>query len=200
MFNNSKLQSLEVYGSYAKANSKELSDAYIYDASGSIDQINQRRIAGGEEKNAGANVTFLPFKNTSIKVGGGYSALSFDHKDGYTAKDGSTVKDTSAIAYNAEINHVLGDKTMLSTSVSNTASARSHTAKISQILPGNLEASVVGQYNFTHTSMPDNGSVTANLSYPAPKSYSATFAAALGDLKTWVETPVVHYSRVLAGC
>lgn len=198
VFNNSRLQSAELYGSYAKANSKELGDAYIYDNGGNLDQINQRRIAGGEEKNAGANVTFLPFKNTSIKVGGGYSTLSFDHKDGFASKDGSIVKDTSTIAYNAEINHVLGDKTMLTTSVSNTASARSHTAKISQILPGNLEASLVGQYNFSHTSMPDNGSVTANLSYPAPKSYSANFAAAMGDLKNWVETPVVHYSRVLA--
>ena len=198
VFNSSWLQSAELYGSYAKANSKELSDAYINDANGAVDQINQRRIAGGEEKIAGANVTFLPFKNTSVKVGGGYSTLSFDHKDGYTQKDGSNVQDIKALAYNAEINHIIGDKTMISTSVSNTASARSHTAKVSQILPGNLEASLVGQYNFSHTTIADNGSVTANLSYPAPKSYSANFAAALGDLKTWVETPVVHYSRVLA--
>jgi hypothetical protein len=115
VFNKSWLQSAEMYGSYAKANSKELSDAYIYDTSGAIDKINERRIAGGEEKNAGANVTFLPFKNTSVKVGSGYSALSFDHKDGYTQKDGSTVKDTTAIIYSAEINHVFGDKTMLTT-------------------------------------------------------------------------------------
>ncbi len=198
VFNKSWLQSLEVYGTYAKANSKELSDAYINDANGDLDTINQRRIAGGTEKNAGANVTFLPFKTTSVKVGAGYSSLSFDHKDGYTATGGSGSQNNSTIAYNAEINHIIGDKTMISTSVSNTASARSHTAKVSQILPGNLEASVVGQYNFSHTTMADNGSVTANLSYPAPKSYSAAFASSLGDLKNWVETPVVHYSRVLA--
>lgn len=184
------LRSLEAYATYTKAGSKELSEVEMY-TDNLLTQINYRRIAGGTEKVAGANVTLTPFKSTVVKVGGGYSTLNFDTK-------WQNSEDTAALVYNAEISHLLTPSTMITTGIGNTASGRTHTAKISQILPWSLEASVLGQYTATTNDIPSATSVTASLSYPAPKTYTNMFAEGIGKLKDWVEKPVIYNTRVLA--
>lgn len=184
------LRALEVYGTYTKAGSKELSEVEMY-TDNLLTQINYRRIAGGTEKTAGATFTLTPFKSTIVKVGGGYSTLNFDTQ-------WENIEDTSALVYNAEISHLLTPTTLISTGIGNTASGRTHTAKVSQILPWSLEASLIGQYTATTNDIPSSTSVTASLSYPAPKTYTNMFAAGIGKLKDWVEKPVLYQSRVLA--
>jgi hypothetical protein len=184
------LRALEVYGTYTKASNKELSEVEMY-TDNLLTQINYRRIAGGTETVGGANITLTPFKSTVVKVGGGYSTLNFD-----TKWENST--DTTALVYNAEISHLLTPKTMITTGIGNTASGRTHTAKFSQILPWDLEASVLGQYTATTNDIPKSIGVGAALSYPAPKTYTNVFAGGLSKLKDWVEKPVIYHARVLA--
>ena len=187
--NNSFLKGIEVSGSYTKANSKELSVAKGYDDSG---DVLERRIAGGQQQSGLASVIVTPFKYTLIKAGAGYSATSFDTK-------WDSNQSQSTIAYNVEASHLVTPKTLISTSVNNTATGRSHTVKVSRILPANLEGTVSGQYNFSHVDgIDNNGSVSVGLSYPAPKTYTNMFAGSLGDLKSWVQQPVIYNTRVLA--
>lgn len=190
LLDNGIVRALEVYGTYTKAASKELSDVEMY-TDDVLTAINYRRIAGGTEMTAGTIVTITPFKNTIVKLGGGYSTLSFDTKWEDSAA-------TSAIAYSAELSHLLTPTTLISTGIGNTASGRTHTARVSQILPWNLEASLMGQYTATTNDIPSSTSVTAQLSYPAPKTYTNMFADGIGKLKDWVEKPVIYHTRVLA--
>ena len=188
MLGNSILQGVELSGSYTKANSKDLSEINLKDS----EQIDQRRIAGGQQKNGLASVILTPFKNTILKVGAGYSASSFDTQ-------WASNQAQSTIAYNVEATHLLTPKTLISTSVNNTSTNRAHTVKVSRILPGNIEGNISGQYNVSHVEgIESNASVTAGLSYPAPKTYSNMFAGGIGDLKAWVSQPVIYNNRVLA--
>ena len=192
MVGNSILQGIELSGSWTQANSKELSDIDLHNADGSFAGVDQRRIAGGQQKNGLASVILTPFKNTILKVGAGYSASSFDTK-------WSSDQAQSTVAYAVEATHLLTPKTLISTSVNNTSTNRAHTVKISRILPGNIEGNITGQYNVSHVEGIDsNASVTAGLSYPAPKTYSNMFAGGIGDLKSWVQQPVIYNARVLA--
>ena len=192
LLGNSILQSLELSGSYTKANSKELKDVYVYDPNGNVTDVDYRRIAGGQQTTGMASVVLTPMKNTLLKVGAGYSASSFDTQ-------WASNQATSTIAYNVEASHLVTPKTLVSASVNNTATNQAHTVKISQILPGNLEGNVTGQYNVSHVDgMANNGNVTVGLSYPAPKTYSNLFSGGIGDLKAWVQQPVIYNTRVLA--
>jgi hypothetical protein len=192
MVGNNILQGIELSGSYTQANSKELSDIDLHDADGNFSGIDQRRIAGGQQKNGLASVILTPFKNTILKVGAGYSASSFDTK-------WSSDQAQSTVAYAVEATHLLTPKTLISTSVNNTSTNRAHTVKISRILPGNIEGNITGQYNVSHVDGIDsNANITAGLSYPAPKTYSNMFAGGIGDLKSWVQQPVIYNARVLA--
>ena len=192
MVGNSILQGIELSGSYTQANSKELSDVDMFDANGNFTGVDQRRIAGGQQKNGLASVILTPFKNTILKVGAGYSASSFDTK-------WSSDQAQSTVAYAAEVMHLLTPKTLISASVNNTSTNRAQTVKISRILPGNIEGNLTGQYNVSHVNgIESNANVTAGLSYPAPKTYSNMFAGGIGDLKSWVQQPVIYNARVLA--
>jgi hypothetical protein len=188
MLGNSILQGIELSGSYTKANSMNLADVNMPDT----DQIDQRRIAGGQQKNGLASVILTPFKNTIVKLGAGYSASSFD-----TQWDSNQANST--IAYNVETSHLVTPQTLVSASVNNTSTNMANTVKISRILPGHLEANITGQYNVSHVEgIASNANISAGLSYPAPKTYSNMFAGGIGDLKSWVEQPVIYNSRVLA--
>ena len=184
------LKNIEVYGTYTKAASRELSEKEMY-LNNLLTQINYRRIAGGTEMTAGGNVTLAPLKGTILKVGAGYSSLSFDTK-------WQNNEATAALVYNAELAHLLTPTTLVSAGIGNTASGRTHTAKVSQILPWSLEASLIGQYVATTNEIPGSTSVSASLSYPAPKTYENMITAGLSSIKDWVEKPVVYHSRVLA--
>ncbi len=184
------LKNIELYGTYTKASSKELTEKEMY-VNNLLTQINYRRIAGGTEMTAGGNVTLTPLKGTILKVGAGYSSLSFDTK--WQDKEA-----TAALVYNAELAHLLTPTTLVSTGIGNTASGRTHTAKVSQILPWSLEASLIGQYVATTNDIPGSTSVSASLSYPAPKTYENMITAGLSSIKDWVEKPVIYHSRVLA--
>ncbi len=184
------VRALEVYGNYTKASSKELSDVEMY-TDNQLTQIDQRRIAGGTQQNYGAAVTLTPFQNTILKVGGGYSSLSF-------ATQWSDPQKQSAIAYNAELSHLLTPKTMVSAGIGNTAAGQTYTGKVSRILPWSLEGALTGQYMATTNDIPGSTSVTASLSYPAPKTYANVFEQGMGNLKSWVEQPVIYNTRVLA--
>ncbi len=184
------VRALEVYGNYTKANSKDLSDIEMYTDS-QLTAIDQRRIAGGTQQNYGAAVTLTPFENTIVKVGGGYSTLSFN-------TEWSDPQKQSAIAYDAELSRLLTPKTMVSAGIGNTAAGQTYTAKVSRILPWSLEGALTGQYMATTNDIPGSTSVTASLSYPAPKTYTNMFAAGIGNLKDWVQQPVIYNTRVLA--
>lgn len=184
------LQSVELYGAYTKAASKELSEVEMY-TDNILTQINQRRIAGGTEKTVGTAVTLTPFKSTIVKLGGGYSTLGFDTQ---WEKD----QPNAVVAYNAEITQLLTPTTLISTGIGNTASGQAYTARASQILPWSLEAALIGQYSAETSGIPGSSSVTASLSYPAPKTYQNTLNASLSNIKDWVMKPVVYQSRVLA--
>lgn len=184
------LQDIEVYGTYTKAGSKDLSEVEMY-TDNVLTDINYRRIAGGTEMTAGGTVTLTPFKGTLLKLGAGYSTLSFN-------TEWEDQEKTAALVYNAELSHLLTPTTLISTGIGNTASGRTHTAKVSQILPWSLEGSLVGQYMATTNDIPSSTSVTASLSYPAPKTYENKFTASLGTIKDWVSKPVIYHTRVLA--
>lgn len=190
ILDNGMVRALEAYGSYTKANSKELSDVEMY-TDNILTQINQRRIAGGTEVSGGGSVTLTPLKNTIVKVGAGYSSVSFDTK-------WENNESNAVLAYNAELSRLLTPTTMISTGVGNTASSRAHTAKVTQILPWSVEAGIIGQYNVSYTDIPSSMNIGASLSYPAPKTYTNVFAEGVGKLKDWVEKPVLYHSRVLA--
>ena len=191
MVGNSILQGIELSGSYTQANSKELSEINLQDADGNYTEIDQRRIAGGQQKNGLASVILTPFKNTILKIGAGYSASSFDTK-------WASNQEQSTIAYAAEATHLLTPKTLISASVNNTSTNRAHTVKVSRILPGNIEGNITGQYNVSHVEgIKSNANVTAGLSYPAPKTYSNMFAGGIGDLKAWVQ---VSPSSTIIAC
>ena len=164
----------------------------MFDSDGNYTGTDQRRIAGGQQTNGLASVILTPFKNTILKVGAGYSASSFDTQ-------WAPNQAQSTIAYAVEATQLLTPKTLISTSVNNTSTNRAHTVKISRILPGNIEGNITGQYNVSHVDgIESNANVTAGLSYPAPKTYSNMFAGGIGDLKSWVQQPVIYNARVLA--
>ena len=147
LLGNSILQSLELSGSYTKANSKELKDVYVYDPNGNVTDVDYRRIAGGQQTTGMASVVLTPMKNTLLKVGAGYSASIFDTQ-------WASNQATSTIAYNVEASHLVTPKTLVSASVNNTATNQAHTVKISQILPGNLEGNVTGNMSAMSMAWP----------------------------------------------
>ena len=190
LLDNGIVRALEVYGNYTKANSKELNEVEMY-TDNVLTQIDYRRIAGGTQQNAGAAVTLTPAKGTIIKVGAGYSSLSFDTK--WEDNEANAV-----LAYNAEVSQLLTPTVLVSGGIGNTASGSTYTAKVSKILPWSLEASLIGQYMSATNDMPGGTSVTAGLSYPAPKTYTNMFSEGVGNLKEWVQQPVIYNTRVLA--
>lgn len=191
--NNSILQAVELSGSYTQANSKDLSEVWMYDGSGNVDQIVERRIAGGQKKDGLVSAILTPFKRTLIKIGAGYSSSSFDTQ--WVDNQAN-----STIAYDVEASQLITPKTMVSASVNNDSTNSAQTVKISQILPGHLEGNISGQYNVSHVDgIASNANVSAGISYPAPKTYSNMFSSSnIGDLKSWVEQPVIYNNRVLA--
>lgn len=190
MLDHGIVQALELYGNYSKANSKTLSDLEI-SVDNELTAINQRRIAGGTQQNYGAAATFTPFANTIIKIGGGYSSLGMKTQ-------WSDFETETTMAYNADISHLLTPTTLVSTGIGNTAAGRTYTGKVSKILPWSLEASLTGKYMATTNDIPGSTSLTAGLSYPAPKTYNNKFNQGVGDLKQWVQKPVIYKTRVLA--
>lgn len=185
VWDNNFLRSLEIYGSYSNANSKELSTV------NDPDYTYYRRIAGGVEKVGGTAVTLSPTQNTLIKLGGGYSTLNFDTKWEKAQTDW-------ALAYNAEISQILTSTTLLNVGIDNTVSGRTYTAKVKQILPGRLEGSLSSQHTTGMQGVKSGSSISVALSYPAAKTYQNTFTADFIKVKQWVESPIIYYNRVLA--
>ncbi|MBS0350906.1 MAG: hypothetical protein JSR33_06950 [Proteobacteria bacterium] len=190
LLNNGIVRALELYGTYTKANSKDLSSIEMY-TDNQLTDIDYRRIAGGTEATTGGAVTLTPFQNTILKLGAGYSTLSFANK--WSSSDTNSV-----LAYDAEISQLLTPTLMVSGGVGNTASGSTYTAKISKILPWSLEGSLTGQYMATTNDIPGSTSVTASLSYPAPKAYTNVFTQNIGNIKQYVQQPVIYNTRVLA--
>ncbi len=172
VLDNGIVRAFELYGDYTKASSKDLSDVEMY-TDNVLTQINYRRIAGGTQIDTGGSVTLTPFKGTILKVGAGYSSLSFDTK--WEDNDASAV-----LAYNAELSQLLTPKTLVSAGIGTTASGSTYTTKVSQILPWSLEGALIGQYTATTNDIPGSTAVTASLSYPAPKTYTNVFATGMG--------------------
>lgn len=190
MLDNGIVRALEIYGNYTKAQSKELSTVEMY-TDNILTQLDYRRIAGGTQTNTGVNVTLTPLKGTILKVGAGYSSLSFDTK--WENNDANAV-----LAYNADVSQLLTPTLMVGAGIGTTAAGSTYTAKVSKILPWSLEASLMGQYTASTEGIPGATTVTAGLSYPAPKTYTNVFSQSLSDLKSWVQTPVIYNTRVLA--
>ncbi len=190
LFNYKLLHSFDLSGTYIKANSKNLSQIDM--GEDELSDVNKRHIAGGEEKTVMGSFTLTPFTNTSLKIGAGYSQIA------YNTLYEDNQKNTT-LAYTADLSQLLTSTTKITASINNTAASRNHSAKISQILPGSLEASVSGQYAVGAGELADSSSITASLSYPAPKTYSeGSMAKVLGALKDWIKSPVVSSTRVLA--
>ncbi len=190
LFNYKLLHSFDLSGTYIKANSKKLSQVDM--GEDELSDVNKRHIAGGEERTVMGSLTLTPFTHTSLKIGAGYSQIA------YNTLYEDNQKNTT-LAYTADLSQLLTSTTKITASINNTAASRNHSAKISQILPGSLEASVSGQYAVGAGELADSSSLTASLSYPAPKNYSeGGMAKVLGALKEWVKTPVVTSTRVLA--
>ncbi len=194
LLDNGIVRSLELYGNYTKANSKDLAAVEMY-TDNLLTKIDYRRIAGGTQENVGGSVTLTPLKSTIVKLGAGYSSLSFDTTAGYTSSGTAT---STALAYNAEVSQLLTPTVMVSGGIGNTASGSNYTAKVSKILPWSLEGALIGQYTATTNDIPGSTSVTASLSYPAPKTYTNMFSQGIGNLKEWVQQPVIYNTRVLA--
>ncbi len=190
ILDNGIVRALEVYGNYIQANSKELSDLEK-SVDNNLADINQRRIAGTMQQNYGAAVTVTPFNGSLFKIGGGFSTLKLNTK-------WSDSQTQTAIVYNTDVSHLLTPTTLVSTGIGNTTAGRTYTGKVSKVLPWSLEGSLMGQYMATTNDIPGSASLTASLSYPAPKTYAGTFSKSIGDLKEWVQKPVIYNTRVLA--
>lgn len=189
LINYSLFRTFGVDASYVKANSKDLSSQVYYQNDDAY--YNWRRIAGGTEKTANATLEMIPLANTLVKIGAGYSSISYDTQ--YEDQQKNTT-----VAYEAAVEHILTSKTKLATSIQHTAGSTDHTIQVSQILPKSLEASLKGQYSAGALGLDNSGSVTLSLSYPAPQQYTFSDTSALAMLKNWIETPVVSKQRVLA--
>ena len=190
MLNYGILSALEVSANYTKAQSKELSTVDMY-TDNVLTQLDYRRIAGGTQENVMGGVTLTPFQGTILKVGAGYSSLSFDTK--WESNEANAV-----LAYNVDLSQLLTPTLMVGAGVGTTAAGSTYTAKVSKILPWSLEAALIGQYTATTSDIPSATTMTASLSYPAPKTYTNAFSQGLSNLKSWVQTPVIYNTRVLA--
>jgi hypothetical protein len=185
------VHSLEINGYIIRANSKDLSDVVFNQTSSSYD-VNFRRIAGGDENTVQALVNLLPLKNTALKLGAGYSDISYD-----TQYEANPAKST--LAYTLELAHVLTPKVKVDASIKSTASGREHNVGVSHILPKNVEVSVKAQYVDGYAGLPNSKNVVLNFTYPAPKNYNLGGPVDnLEELRNWIEKPVVYAPRVLA--
>ncbi len=184
------IHSLELSGSYAKAQGKNLDEVVFYQ--GDDPYLNKRRIAPGQEATGLAKINLLPFINTSVTLGGGYSQVQYNTRY-------ENNQNNAAFAYVTEIEHIFHPTFKLTTSVNNSASNTNYTAKVSKLLPKNFEVSVSGQHQNSRGNLPNASSVMLGVTYPAPKAYAMNkFSSGLTELKNWIEKPVVYYTRVLA--
>lgn len=190
ILNKSIAHSLEVSGSYIKAGSKHLPDIIFYDDE-DYTYYNLRRIAGGTQGTLQGSINLLPFKNTMLGLGAGYSSITYDNQN-------EAVESNTTIAYKAELTHLPTLKTKLIAAINNTASSRELSAKVSQILPKKFEVFVKGQHNQGYGAQPSASSVMLGVSYPAPKAYSLKGLNKFQELKNWIDKPVVQEARVLA--
>ncbi len=185
------VHSLEISGVFAKAQSKNLSDIIFYEGDDAL--VNLRRIAGGQETTGLATVNILPLSTTTLALGAGYSQVIYDtmYENG---------QNNSTVAYKVELGHVFHPTLKVSASVNNTASSTEYNAKVSKLLPKNFELSLGGLRQDSRGNLPNANSVVLGLSYPAPKTYSMDNLAGGGfaELKSWIDTPVLYYNRVLA--
>ncbi len=187
LLRNRIIHSLELSGHYIQANSKDLPDITFYQADDPY--FNIRRIAGGKEKTVLATVNFMPFGNTALALGGGYSEVNYNTL--YTNPDNST------LAYKAEIAHVPFPTVKLSAGVNNNASNTDSNVTVSKILK-NFELAVTGGYSKGRGGVLDSTNVMLGVKYPAPKKYDVSKEDILAELKNWIEKPVIYSTRVLA--
>lgn len=188
LFTNQILRSIELNGYYIHANNKDLSEVIYYQNNDAY--LNLRHIAGGAEETVTTSITLSPLRQVLLSLGGGYSHLVYDT----TYEDN---QNTTTLAYNAGLDFLISSRTKLSAGIVNSAAETDSSIKFSQILPAHIEAAVTGQYSQGQAGQPNSSSVTLAFAYPVI-SYTMAANDSLGALKTWVQKPVVHATRVLA--
>ena len=187
------LHAIELTANWAGANNKSLDPVVFYQNNDPNDPAyDLRNIAGGEENTEVAKVKFLPTPRTLLTVGGGYSHVDYDTQ--YDSSD----SDRTTVAYNAELSVLPTDTTKLSADIINTASSQEVDARVSQLVPHNLELNVWGQTSHGYNGLSDSSSVMLGFSYPAPKVYVFEGVDKLAQLADYIDKPVVYYQRVLA--
>jgi len=184
------VHSLELSGSYISAGSQDLPEIMFYQDA-ETEAVNLRRIAGGKEATALASVNLRPHPNTSVILGAGYSGVNYDTMY-------NNDQNERAIAFKAEIAHVINPTLKLETGVNNTAASMDSKVTFSKILPKNFEMALTGQYSQGRGNIQDSKTVMVGVSYPAPKNYAVNSVDKLTELKNWIEKPIVYAARVLA--
>lgn len=183
------LHSVELTGSYVKAHSMDLPSLPV-DVDGTwYDDF--RHIAGGTEENASVKANLYINKHWELSPSVGYSSLKYNAIY-------SSQPSTHELSYGLQTTAIFNPRLEATASIQHDASSNQYSGGVNYIVGHHVAIGLGDNYIAGGQGLPSQNEVTFQLSFNAPSKYTLSENDSLSPLLSWVKTPAVYMSQVLA--